>query len=254
MTLSQLFSSYGWQLAIIGLLGTFIIGKLKTPVRNIITRSANKNSTDEPKDIESSFDTVAFLLGFGVAVLLGICYTLLASKSGWIASTEENPVVYDFALYLSNVIGVWLYQISYYQIWKKLGFKKIVEIVVEKIKAKFDSNGNGTIDFDEAAQLVQGLLANGKLSIDDVLAVVSKAAPEVAKEAVLSVEATAGDAAKVDAKANIDKLSAAAQEIIAKVPQEKLAKVANSLSSMATKKMKEVVDEDGVPQRPTVKF
>ena len=254
MTLSQLFSSYGWQLAIIGLLGTFIIGKLKTPVRNIVTRSVNKNTKNEAKDVESSFDTVAFLLGFGVALVLGIFYSLIASKSGWIVSTEENPVVYDFSLYLSNIVGVWLYQISYYQIWKKLGLKKVAALIVAKIKAKFDKNSDGEIDFTEAARIVQGLLANGKLSIDDVLTTVSKAVPEAAKEAVLAVEEEMGDEGKVDAKANIAKLSAAAQEIIAKVPQEKLAKVTNSLASIATNKLEEAVNEDGTPVRPTVKF
>ena len=108
MTLSQLFSSYGWQLAIIGLLGTLLVGWLKTPVRNLITKNGEASASDE------NFDTIAFVFGFIVAVVLGFAYTLVASWAGWIVFADDAPVVYDFALYLSNIVGVWLYQISYY--------------------------------------------------------------------------------------------------------------------------------------------
>lgn len=257
MTLSQLFESYGWQLALIGFFGTFVVTWLKTPAKAIVARIVRKK---EEKKVEVSedqtFDMIAFLLGFTVAILLGSLYTLIASKLGWIVSTEEKPVAYDFALYLSNVIGVWLYQISYYQIWKKLGLKRLVATIIASIKARFDKNNNGKIDFQEAAEIVQGLLTNGKLSIEDVLAIVAKTAPEAANDAVLAVQKEAGTAGVVSLKENTDKLDAAVNEILSKIPQEKLAKVATVLTKQASASIAEAIsnDSDSNPVRPTIKF
>lgn len=265
MNLQTLFQSYGWQLALVGLIGTFLVGWLKTPL-NYILKKGTSTSAD------ANFDTAAFLLGFGLAVVLGCVYTAIASGSGWLYNVGEDGtrevIKADFSLYLSNGFGTWLYQIAYYQLWKKLGIKRFLALVWSKFKVVLDKNNDGNIDLEEASSFVTGLLKDGKLNIEEVLSTLSVIAPSVAQEVISSVDEEFGVDGAIDVENSLDYLQQLLEQAMSKLPNEKLSSLATELSEKLADKAKEVVDNpvdvadsanlyganDIPPIKPVIKF
>lgn len=231
--LKTLFLQYGWQPAIIGLLGTILVGLIKKPIKNLV----NKKAAEETA--ESTFDTVAFFLGIGVAILFGSLYSLLATKLGWIATvTDGIPYSWTqiFAIYVSNSIGTWLYQITYYQIWKKGGINRILKALLAAIKKPGDKDGDGAISLEEAQEIIKALFIDGNVTKQDISALLARLAPQVLDE-FLSQLSTPDDA--VDVKAQTDKMKELADELIEALPSGKLKAFASQLLEAVQKQIDE---------------
>ncbi len=268
MTLNQLLSSYGWHLAVVGFLGTLVVGILKKPFNRLIKGKATE-VTEYSQTKETAFDVVAFVLGFIIAAGLGCAYTALAQHFGWIYNVvdgNKNFATYDVYVYLSNSLGAWLFQTLYYQIWKKCGVKTIFGIIKNAVVRVFTKNKDGKFDINEVTATVLKAIKNGKLNINEVISMVTNAVPEIAADVVDQVSKQADEAASVNSDDAIAKLEEITRTLLADVPEGKLSSVATQLTDAASKKIKEVskkpvevsdsaeVKEITEPKRPTIKF
>ena len=260
MTFNDLLANYGWQLAIVGLIGTIVVGLLKKPFNSLI----RKGKEGETK-AEQTFDVVAFVLGLVIAVALSCTYTALAQHFGWLYSAEDLKIEYNVLLYLSNSLGGWLYQILYYQIWKKVGLKRLWDIIKNKVKKLFDKNKDGKIDGDELSAIILGMLKNGKLNIDEIISTVTAVAPEVAQEVIDQVTEEAGEAGKVDTDDAVAKLNEITQTLLAGIPESKLSSLATAVVDKASAKVQETINNpvevadsakvpSKEPKRPSINF
>lgn len=268
MTLDELLRSYGWQLALVGLLGTFVVGLLKRPLHKLIyKRDTYQGITEYNPTTEKTFDVIGFLLGFVIAAILGCAYTAFAKHFGWINNIvegEKTPVSYTFYVYLSNAFGTWLFQMLYYQAWKKLGIKTICTIIKNAVIKSITKNKEGKFNINEATAVVLGMIKNGKLSIDEVVSTVKDVVPDIAQDVVEEVTTQANelgvDVDKEDAVAKLDEIT---RSLLADIPESELKKFTSKLIDKASDKVKEVADKPAevadsakieAPKRPTVKF
>ena len=229
MDIATFFRTFGWQISLVALIGTLIVGWLKTPVRRIVT----KKSTEET--LESNFDVVAFILGFCVALIIGVIYSALATNLGWVDQSGT------FGVYVYNSLAVWAGQIIIYQIWKKLGVKRICLIawtfLKNLVKGLLDKNKDGVITVDEAFKTIEGLVKDGTLSINQVLDGIAYAAPSVIDELLSYIGDEAGDDATVDTKANISKLHDILSALADKIPVDQIGDVVGVLLEKLTEEM-----------------
>lgn len=257
MSIQTLFQSYGWQLALVALVGTFLTSWLKIPMKYLL-----KKGTSESAD--NNFDTAAFVLGFVVAIILGCIYTVTASSSGWLYNVGEDGtkeiIKANFELYISNGFGTWYYQLAYYGIWKKLGAKRLLSLVWSKIKTVFDKNHDGNIDLDEAASFVTGLLKDGKLNIEEVLATLKTIAPSIADDVITGITEEAGQEGTVDAGDSLDKLQQLLEQAMAGLSNDTIASFTTSISEKVSDKAKDLADnptkvpDSATIKRPEIKF
>lgn len=264
MNLVSLLESYGWQVAIVGLIGMIVVGILKKPFKLVVNKIAKKEISD------TGFDTAAFLLGFVVAIILGVVYSIVALHCGWLYSYVDGVRVletYTWVHWITTILGTWGFQVAYYNIWKKLGLKRILLIIWRGIVAVFkrmlDKNKDGSVTVDEAVSTVTDLLHSGKLNIDQVLSSVAAAAPQVAADVISAVTEEAGEEGKVNLAQDVAKLEEVTQTIVSTIPQEKLGTVVSNLVEEAGKKVQqaventpEVADSASVqpPKKPVIKF
>ncbi|MCM1322820.1 MAG: hypothetical protein NC218_01405 [Acetobacter sp.] len=249
MTLNDLLKSYGWQLLLVGLLGTFLVGFLKKPFHKLIYKDG-----EDSIQRTQTFDIVGFILGFVVAMALGCTYSALAQHFNWVENVESTA--YNVAVYFSNGIGVWMYQLLFYQIWKKLGVKKVWEIIKTAVVKRFDKNKDGKLSIDEATATVLGMIKNGKISLDDVMSTVASVVPEIAIDVATKVQEQTEDVkvSPTDAIAQLDEIT---RQLLADIPEGKLSDFANSLVDKAAEKAKDIATNPATapePKRPTVKF
>lgn len=233
MDIATFFRTFGWQISLVALIGTFIVGWLKKPVRSIVT----KKSTEET--VESNFDVVAFILGFFVAVIIGVVYTALATNLGWVDQ------VGTFGVYVYNALAIWVGQILIYQIWKKLGVKRLCLVIWSFLKnvAKkiFDKNKDGVITVDEAFKTIEGLVKDGTLSINQVLDGIAYAAPSLIDELLSYIGDEAPDAT-VDTKANVARLHDILSALADKIPVDQIGDVVGTLLDALEQKMNEAAE------------
>lgn len=265
MDLVSLFGSYGWHIAVVGLLGMILVELLKTPFKSVVNKIAKKEVSD------SGFDTSAFLFGFLTACALGATYSYVAVRFGWlyVAAETGEKVLYTFATYtwehwIFVILGVWSFQVSYYNIWKKLGIKRLFvligKVIASVFKCTLDKNKDGVVTPQEAVMVLNDLLRSGKLTVAQVLAAASASIPQVATDVISQVSAEAGEEVKVNVDESVEKLKDVAQAVVDKIPQENLKTVVSGLIEEAGKKVDKVVDTvnsgeaASVPKRPTVKF
>ena len=229
MDVATFFRTFGWQISIVALIGTLIVGWLKKPVRELVT----KKSSEE--ELEKNFDVVAFILGFCVALILGIIYSAMATNLGWVAESGS------FGVYVYNIFATWTGQILFYQIWKKLGVKRLATLVWNFLKnlAKniLDKNKDGVITVDEAFKTIEGLVKNGTLSLNQVLDGIACAAPSVIDDLLSYVGDEVGDDAKTDPKANVAKLHDILSALTDKIPVEQIGDVVGVLLEALTEEM-----------------
>ena len=209
MNLISLLQTFGWQIALVGLLGTIIVGLLKKPFSFVVNKIAKKEISD------TSFDTAAFLLGFVVALILGIVYSILASHFAWV---DE----YTWVNWIMSIFGTWGCQVSYYNIWKKLGLKRLLIIIWEAIKQSIKNKADKNKDIEEAAQVLDDLLGSGKLSLNDFMDCVRDTAPGVAENILNAIINEAGVEGTFDFKKNTDTLQELITALISNVPQDAL--------------------------------
>ena len=240
MDIATFFRTFGWQISLVALIGTLIVGWLKKPVRNLVT----KKSTEET--VESNFDVVAFILGFAVALILGVVYSALATNLGWVAQTGS------FGVYVYNVFATWTGQILIYQLWKKLGIKRICVLVLNFLKniAKrmFDKNKDGVITVDEAFKTIEGLVKDGALSVNQVLDGIAYAAPSLVDELLSYIGDEAEEDGKTDPQANLNRLHDVLSALTDKIPVDQIGDVVGVLLDNLNEKMNEAASSVAITE------
>lgn len=235
---SQLLTQYGWHAALIGLLGTIIVGLLKRPLSAAI--AIKFPPATNPIKAEQ-FDAIAFLLAFCVAVVLAVGYLIVTKVAG--LRVPSDSLLTEATFYGTNVLGVWMFQTIYYQVWKKAGLKSVIEISWSAIKARLFKKGTSSVDFVVAAtQSVQRIFSSGKLNVADTL---SAAAPLV-EDIVSQLTAEAGGDAQVSAKKNVDTLAWSVEAIVPTVSKEEVTAVAQAVDDFVAQSRISVVVPSGL--------
>lgn len=141
-----------WPL-VVGIITSILIGAIKTPIKKAVIKDGLEEKTKLHR--ENVFDTLVFLGSFVMAFLGAMVYSLILSR----------------AFLIMDIIGftpyVWLAQSMVYGIWKKLGLKRLLQLIL-KLLVK-DRNKDGKISLDEAIAMVKDAFKNGKLDVDELL-------------------------------------------------------------------------------------
>ena len=247
--LFTLFARYGWQLALVALLGTIVVNLLKTPFRKLTAKILK--TTPEALS-NSNFDIAASILSFLVAAVLGTLYSVIASTCGFLTVEVDGVVVakkLEFMGYASNIIGTWVYQVVFYNIWKKFGLKRFIIIVFTAIKNRIDANRDSKLTIEDLIVLIAKLKKDGKITAEEVIQIVKQEAPKVADEIISTI--SADDSAKIDVPKTIQSTAAAAEVVAAKIPSKAIQNVASALVDKVEETAQKVVT---APVKPTIKF
>lgn len=141
-----------WPL-VVGIITSILIGAIKTPIKKAVI----KDGLDEKTKLhrENVFDILVFLGSFVMAFLGAMVYSLILSR----------------AFLIMDIIGftpyAWLAQSMVYGIWKKLGLKRLLQLILKLLIR--DRNKDGKISLDEAIAMVKDAFKNGKLDVDELL-------------------------------------------------------------------------------------
>jgi hypothetical protein len=187
--LVSLIAQYGYHIALVALIGMMVIEVVKLPLNNILKKRL-------PKVIENAgkFDLVAFILSFIVAAVLAVSYSLLISYTDFLSvikgGGEELVVPLSIVQYLTNIFGTWVLQTMYYSVYKKLGIKRLLQVMLTSlavaIRKVFDTNKDGKVRLEEAILKVQSLIENKRIDKSNVADFVE----EISKEAIESFSNT----------------------------------------------------------------
>lgn len=247
--LFTLFTRYGWQLALVALLGTIIVNLLKTPFKKLTAKILK--TTPEALS-ESNFDVAASILSFLVAAVLGVAYSIIASTCGFLTVEIDGAIVakkLDFMGYVSNVMGTWVYQVVFYNIWKKFGLKRILVIIFTAIKSRIDANKDSKLTIEDLLVLIAKLKKDGKITSEEIIEIIKQEAPKVADEIISTINAD--DSAKINIPETIQSTATAVETVAEKIPSKAIQNVATALIDRAEETAQKAV---AAPVKPTIKF
>lgn len=247
--LFTLFTRYGWQLALVALLGTIIVNLLKTPFKKLTAKILK--TTPEALS-EANFDVAASILSFLVAAILGITYSIIASTCGFLTVEIDGAVVVkklEFMGYVSNVMGTWVYQVVFYNIWKKFGLKRILAIIFTAIKSRIDANKDSKLTIEDLLVLITKLKKDGKITSEEIIEIIRQEAPKVADEIISTI--SADDSAKINIPETIQSTATAVETVVEKIPSKAIQDVASALIDKAEETAQKAV---AAPVKPTIKF
>ena len=149
----KLIQEHGVWVFLVGVITSIIIGIIKTPIKNkVIPDSLGE---EEKTKRENIFDTVTFFSTYIFAFLGAIVYYLIINRS------------FSILPILSLSLPIWMAQSMSYGIWKKLGLKRLLELLL-KLCIK-DKNNDGEITLDEALAQVKDAYKNGKLDLNTLI-------------------------------------------------------------------------------------
>jgi hypothetical protein len=245
-----LLERFGYHIAIVGLLGMLVIELLKVPMNRILNKRFPKVVANAEK-----FDLVAFLLSFIVAVTFAVVYSLIVSYTNFIRLIGGDNLVGQLSVfgYLTNILGVWLFQGAFYSIYKKLGIKRLLKIlfssIATSIKKFFDANRDGKVDVDEAIAKIQTLLDQKRISGEEIASIaidivansmetVAKETPEIIVDPVAQVE---------DIKSNLGK-------VIKKMPPKEVQALVKAAEIAGQKPVEPKLTETSKAKKASIKF
>jgi hypothetical protein len=174
--LLTLFLRYGWQICIAGLIGSILIGIIKTPIKlRVLKKLSNLPADSEAvKHTENALDTMIFLGTYVMSIGLAAAYLTLMN------------LIISFNTIISSSFQIWLVQNVVYGVWKKLGLKRILIYIIEgfnkAIISRLDKNKDGKVSFTEAAEVLAGLIKNGKIEVDALLKLAEETSPGIVTE------------------------------------------------------------------------
>lgn len=149
----KLIQEHGVWVFLVGVITSLVIGIIKTPIKNKVI--SDGLDEEEKTKRENIFDTVVFFSTYIFAFLGAIIYYLIINRS------------FSILPILSLSLPVWMAQSMSYGIWKKLGLKRLLELLL-KLFIK-DKNNDGSISLDEALAQVKNAYKNGKLDLDTLI-------------------------------------------------------------------------------------
>lgn len=174
--LLTLFLRYGWQICIAGLIGSILIGIIKTPIKaKVLKKLSNLPADSEAvKHAENALDTTIFLGTYVISIGLAAAYLALMN------------FVISFNAIISSSFQIWLVQNVVYGVWKKLGLKRILKYIIDGFKkaiiSRLDKNKDGKVSFTEAAEALTGLIKNGKIEVSELLKIAEETSPGIVTE------------------------------------------------------------------------
>lgn len=174
--LLTLFLRYGWQICITGLIGSILIGIIKTPIKaKVLKKLSNLPADSEAvKHTENALDTTIFLGTYVISIGLAAAYLTLMN------------LIISFNTIISSSFQIWLVQNVVYGVWKKLGLKRILIYIIEgfnkAIISRLDKNKDGKVTFTEAAEALTGLIKNGKIEVSELLKMAEETSPGIVTE------------------------------------------------------------------------
>jgi hypothetical protein len=174
--LLTLFLRYGWQICIAGLIGSILIGIIKTPIKvKVLKKLSNLPADSEAvKHTENALDTMIFLGTYVMSIGLAAAYLTLMN------------LIISFDTIISSSFQIWLVQNVVYGVWKKLGLKRILIYIIEgfnkAIISRLDKNKDGKVTFTEAAEALTGLIKNGKIEVSELLKMAEETSPGIVTE------------------------------------------------------------------------
>lgn len=183
-TLLVLAEKYGLAVFVCGLIGSILVGCIKTPMRYSVNKKLNSLEKTDPKVTKTAtvMDIVTYFISTVVAVLVTAAYLLLFKQFTWRGL-------------LSVCMAVWPTQTAVYNVWKKLGLKKVLLLVWEEFKKAIvkavDKDKNGTVELHEAVEDVQELTDGGKINQEKLVEMAKEAAPVLVEDILKSVDAEA---------------------------------------------------------------
>lgn len=183
----DLITANGIWIFLVGAITSILLGIIKTPIK---AKVINDSLTEDEREKRSNlFDTFAFLATYVLAFIGAIIYYLAATGG------------FQILEILKLVAPIWLAQSMVYGSWKKLGLKRLLQMLIKLIIK--DANGDGKITIDEAILQLKGAYKNGKLDVDTLVKDITSNAEEnlgeVVKEVVENSEITKEDEAMVKA-------------------------------------------------------
>lgn len=248
-SLITLFIRYGYLIAILGLLGTIIVEQLKTPLNKLLASRFPRVLKDEQK-----FDVVAFLMGFMVAAILAVSYSLVLSYTNILHTVNDEGILVVERLsvlsYFTNILGVWMFQMTYYSIYKKLGIKRLLSHVVKAIIKYLDVNKNGKVEPIEILGAIHNMVEGGA---DKAKEEAIKMVTDVSQSSISSIIEDAQEAATIDQEEQIDVLAEIVEQAIGNIPEKSTMEAASDILKEASLKAKEIADSPKL-QRPRIKF
>lgn len=177
----KLIQERGVWVFLVGVITSIIIGIIKTPIKNKVIPDGLDE--EEKTKRENIFDTVAFFSTYIFAFLGAMIYYLIINRS------------FSILPIFSLSLPVWTAQSMSYGIWKKLGLKRFLELLL-KIFIK-DKNKDGEITLDEALAQVKDAYKNGKLDLDTLIKDATDNAVENFDETVAQAEQELDEADKI---------------------------------------------------------
>lgn len=149
----KLIQEHGVWVFLVGVITSLVIGIIKTPIKNKAIPDSLEG--EEKTKRENIFDTVVFFSTYIFAFLGALVYYLIINKT------------FSILPILSLSLSVWMAQSMSYGIWKKLGLKRLLRLLL-KLFIK-DKNKDGRITLDEALAQVKKAYKKGKLDLDTLI-------------------------------------------------------------------------------------
>lgn len=149
----KLIQEHGVWVFLVGVITSLVIGIIKTPIKNKAIPDSLEG--EEKTKRENIFDTVVFFSTYVFAFLGALVYYLIINKT------------FSILPILSLSLSVWMAQSMSYGIWKKLGLKRLLRLLL-KLFIK-DKNKDGRITLDEALAQVKKAYKKGKLDLDTLI-------------------------------------------------------------------------------------
>ena len=149
----KLIQENGVWVFLVGVITSLVMGIIKTPIKNKVISDSLEG--EEKTKRENIFDTVAFFSTYIFAFLGALVYYLIINKT------------FSIMPILSLSLPIWMAQSMSYGIWKKLGLKRLLKLLL-KLFIK-DKNKDGEITLDEALAQVKNAYKNGQLDLDTLI-------------------------------------------------------------------------------------
>ena len=114
---------YGWQICLLAFIGCILVGIIKTPINNAITRKLDAKDADEEarKKYNKTYDSLVYLGNYVIAFIITVIDQFIFKLNLTIGEIFEMS------------IQTWVLQNTFYGIWKKLGLKGLLEILMNHV-------------------------------------------------------------------------------------------------------------------------
>ena len=193
--LIEILRVYGWQIGLLALIGTILVGVIKTPINKAILKKLDKTGADtqKRKKVNAVYDSLVYIGNYLISLILTIAYNFI------FRIFLRVDKLFELSL------QVWLLQNALYGIWKKLGLKGLVKIIVENLKRFvimiFDKNKDGKANITEIGETLQDSTTDGKIDANKLFGKVTNKIPNL----VINVANDVLEKSDVEVSTDLDK-------------------------------------------------